>query len=141
MTQHQINLVKSSWEAATGKTVFMGELFYNRLFELAPETKPLFNVTVNQQSNKLVVMLSYIINKLDKLPDIIDEVAKLARQHLQYGVKPAHYALGGEIFLWSLEKVFGESWNEELEGAWSTCYFTLTNAMINAAGYTEQNAA
>jgi len=141
MTQHQINLIKSSWQAAAPNALLVGELFYNRLFELAPETKPLFGVTVSQQSNKLIVMLSYIINKLDRLPDIIDEVAKLARQHVQYGVKPAHYALGGEIFLWSLERVFGERWNEELEEAWTTCYFTLTNAMIHAAGYTEQNAA
>jgi nitric oxide dioxygenase len=141
MTQQQINLVKSSWQAAAPNALLVGEFFYNRLFEIAPETKPLFNVTVSQQSNKLVVMLSYIINKLDKLPDIIEEVAKLARQHVEYGVKPEHYALGGEIFLWSLEKGFGDSWNEELNEAWKTCYFTLTNAMIHAAGYTSQNAA
>ncbi|HEV8284580.1 MAG TPA: globin domain-containing protein [Chitinophagaceae bacterium] len=141
MTQHQINLVKSSWQAAASKSVLVGEFFYSRLFELAPETKDLFGVTVLQQSNKLAVMLSYIINKLDKLDDIIDEVAKLARQHVSYGVTPEHYALGGGIFLWSLEKVFGDSWNEELKDAWETCYITLTDAMIQAADYSRQDAA
>jgi len=141
MTQHQIDLVKSSWKAAAANSELVGEFFYSRLFEIAPETKPLFSVTVSQQSHKLAVMLSYIINKLDKLEDIIEEVAKLARQHVNYGVKPEHYALGGGIFLWSLEKVFGGSWNEELKDAWETCYITLTDAMIQAAGYTRQEAA
>jgi hemoglobin-like flavoprotein len=141
MTQHQIDLVKSSWKAAADSSELVGEFFYSRLFEIAPETKPLFGVTVSQQSHKLAVMLTYIINKLDRLGDIIEEVAKLARQHVTYGVKPEHYALGGGIFLWSLEKVFGDSWNEELKEAWETCYITLTSAMIDAAGYTRQDAA
>lgn len=125
---------------ATKDHAAVGHLFYNRLFEIAPETKALFGVTVSTQSDKLGIMLSYIINKLDKLDDIIDEVAKLARQHAMYGVKPQHYVLGGEIFLWSLEKLFGDSWNEELKEVWTICYITLTEAMINAAEY-KANAA
>ena len=89
----------------------------------------------------MAIILYYIINKLDKLDDIIDEVAKLARAHASYGVKPDHYALGGGIFLWSLEKVFGDRWNEELKDAWETCYVTLTDAMISSAEYPRQDAA
>jgi nitric oxide dioxygenase len=141
MTSHQINLIKSSWAVAGAKDhTAVGQLFYNRLFELAPETKELFGVSVSTQSDKLGIMLSYIINKLDKLDDIIDEVAKLARAHASYGVTPEHYVLGGDIFLWSLEKLFGDSWNEELRDAWADCYATLVTAMINAAGYTADAA-
>ena len=136
MTPHQINLIKSSWATVAAKDhSVIGQLFYNRLFELAPESKDLFGVTVATQSDKLGIMLSYIINKLDKLDDIIDEVGKLARAHASYGVTPQHYALGGDIFLWSLERLFGDSWDEELKEAWTDCYSTLVTAMINAAGY------
>ena len=65
MTPHQINLIKSSWAVAGAKDhTAVGHLFYNRLFELAPETKELFGVSVSTQSDKLGIMLSYIINKL-----------------------------------------------------------------------------
>jgi len=136
MTPHQINLIKSSWAPVAAKDhTAVGHLFYNRLFEIAPETKDLFGVSVSTQSDKVGIMLSYIINKLDKLDDIIDEVAKLARAHASYGVAPEHYALGGDVFLWSLERLFGDSWNEELKEAWADCYATLVTAMINAVGY------
>ena len=141
MTQQQINLIKSSWAVASSNASAVGHLFYDRLFEIAPETKALFGVTVYEQSDKLGIMLSYIINKLDKLDDIIDEVAKLARQHANYGVRPGHYTMGGEIFLWSLEKLFGDLWNEELKEAWTVCYNTLTSAMIDAADYSKLDAA
>ena len=141
MTPHQINLIKSSWTPVAAKDhTAIGHLFYNRLFEIAPETKDLFGVSVSTQSDKVGIMLSYIINKLDKLDDIIDEVAKLARAHASYGVTPEHYALGGDVFLWSLEKLFGDSWNEELKEAWADCYATLVTAMINAAEYTADAA-
>jgi nitric oxide dioxygenase len=140
MTPHQINLIKSSWSQVKDHTA-VGNLFYTRLFELAPETKSLFSVTVDTQSDKLGIMLGYIVNRLDKLDDIIDEVAKLARQHAAYGVRPEHYELGGGIFLWCLEKLFAERWNEELRQAWTDCYGTLTNAMIDAAEYSKLDAA
>jgi nitric oxide dioxygenase len=140
MTPHQIYLIKSSWSQVKDHTS-VGNLFYNRLFELDPASRNLFSVTVDAQSDKLGLMLGYIINKLERLDDIIDEVAKLARAHANYGVKPEHYELGGGIFLWCLEKLFGDNWNEELKQAWTDCYITLTTAMIEAAGYSELNAA
>jgi len=142
MTQQQIDLIKSSWAGVAKKDhTAVGQLFYNRLFEIAPETKSLFGVTVDMQSDKLGLMLSYIINKLDKLDDILDEVVKLAKAHASYGVRPEHYALGGDIFLWSLEKLFDKDWTDELKQAWTDCYVTLTTAMIDAADYAKANAA
>jgi hemoglobin-like flavoprotein len=143
MTHQQINLIKSSWGlVGTIDPETVGALFYNRLFEIAPEVKPMFSrTTVAEQSKKLLAMLSYVIAKLDKLEDIIDEVAKLAQRHRQYGVKEDHYMIVGAALLWTLEKGLGDNWNEELKEAWTTCYVTLSSAMINAAGYAHQDAA
>jgi hemoglobin-like flavoprotein len=86
-------------------------------------------------------MISYVINKLDKPDDIINEVAKLAQRHVAYGVKPFHYSVVGEALLWTLEKGLGEKWNGEVKEAWATCYKILSEAMINAAGYDEREVA
>lgn len=132
MTSNNIELVKNSWAKVSGmdeQTV--GALFYNRLFEIAPEVKPMFSRTpMPEQSKKLLIMLSYVIAKLDRLPDIIDEVEKLAQRHSAYGVKDAHYSAVGEALLWTLEKGLGEHWNDELKMAWMEVYATLVGAMI-----------
>lgn len=142
MTTQQIQLIKSSWSSVAAldqQTV--GSLFYNRLFEIAPEVKPMFRGSMPEQSKKLLTMLAYVINKLDKLDDILEEVAKLAQRHVTYGVKDKHYAVVGEALLWTLEKGLGDKWSEEVKEAWIVCYVTLSTAMINAADYVKQEAA
>ena len=134
MTSHEINLVKDSWKTVANIDMeTVGELFYNRLFEIAPEVKPMFSRSpMSEQSKKLLSALAYIIAKLDKLDDIIDEVQKLARKHTQYGVKESHYEAVGAALLWTLEKGLGDSWNEELKNAWIKTYTILSGAMIAA---------
>ena len=134
MTNHQITLVKNTWGmVASLDPVTVGGLFYNRLFEIAPPIRAMFRTPVAEQSKKLLTMIGYVINKLDKLEDIIDEVAKLAKGHVQYGVKAEHYSIVGEALLWTLEKGLAEHWTEEVKEAWVLCYTTLANAMIAAA--------
>jgi hemoglobin-like flavoprotein len=142
MTNKQIDLVKSSWAmVATIDPVTVGGLFYNRLFEIAPQLKHMFRNPMPEQSKKLLAMINYVIGKLDKLDVILDEVAKLARRHAGYGVKPDHYTIVGEALLWTLEKGLAENWNSEVKEAWTDCYQILSSAMINAAEYREQHAA
>lgn len=141
MTTSNIELVKKSWElVAKIDMETVGGLFYNRLFELVPEVKPMFSrAPIAEQSKKLLTMLSYIISKLNKLEQIMDEVAKLAQRHNKYGVKDEHYAAVGTALLWTLEKGLGEHWNEEVRTAWTEIYITLAGAMMTAQK--EENSA
>jgi hemoglobin-like flavoprotein len=142
MTQKQIALVKSTWAmVAVMDPVTVGEIFYSRLFDIAAQLRPLFHHPRPEQSKKLLAMINYVISKLDKLEDILHEVAKLAQRHVNYGVEPGHYILVGEALLWTLEKGLAENWNEEIKKAWTDCYQLLSSAMIHAAEVKEQNAA
>ena len=141
MTTQQIQHVKSTWAmVATLDAEVVGGLFYNRLFEIAPQIRPMFRAPIPEQSKKLLTMIGYVINKLDKLEDIIDEVAKLAQRHVQYGVEPAHYAIVADALLWTLEKGLGEHWTTEVKEAWVLCYTTLAQAMIAAADQSQAAA-
>ncbi len=134
MTIRQITLVQESFDlVAKIPAEVVGELFYNHLFEISPEVKPLFgNAQMPEQSRKLITMLAYVIGKLDKLDSIMEEVAKLAQRHVKYGVTPEQYQPVGTALLWTLEKGLGSNWNEELGEAWTLCYVTLSGAMIEA---------
>lgn len=134
MNTKQIELVRKSWTMVSSlDSVVVGNLFYNRLFEVAPDVKHMFRTPIAEQSRKLLAMLAYIISKLDKLDEIKDEVSKLAVRHVHYGVKEIHYRSVGSALLWTLEKGLGENWNDELKEAWTSCYIMLSNAMIQAA--------
>ena len=142
MTTQQIDLIRATWKLVAANADQAGPLFYETLFEIAPELKPMFSrTTVPEQSKKLLAMLSYIINKLDSLEDILDEIAKLARRHVNYGVEEKHYGYVGAALLMTLEKGLGDAWNDEVKDAWTTCYGILSSAMMNAAGYAEKRAA
>lgn len=131
MNTNQILLVEESFNlVAKIPAEAVGSLFYNRLFEIAPEVKPLFkNTDIREQSRKLLSMLSYIIAKLDNIETILEEVAKLSRRHVKYGVQDYHYEKVGEALLWTLEQGLGTNWNAETKEAWLACYTLLAGAM------------
>ncbi len=133
MNNNQISLVKNSFAlVAKIPAETVGELFYNHLFEIAPEVRPMFRNDMPEQSRKLISMLSFVISKLDNLESIIEEVGKLAKRHIKYGVDAKHYQPVGAALLWTLEQGLGSNWNEEVKTSWTLCYVTLSNAMIEA---------
>ena len=132
MNTNQITLVKDSF-GLVGKLPVetVGQLFYGRLFQIAPEVRPLFRSTsIPEQSRKLIGMLSYIINKLDNLDSILEEVTKLAQRHVKYGIEEYHYEKVGEALLWTLEQGLGRNWTMAVKDAWIACYTLLSGAMI-----------
>ena len=131
MTEKQIQLVKESWKHVAPISDVAADLFYNRLFEVAPGVRPLFKGDVREQGRKLMGMLSMIVNKLDSLETLLDEIKSLAQRHNKYGAHPAHYQVVGECLIWTLEKGLGEKWNKETEESWIGAYTILSGAMIS----------
>src|SRR5215218_8256772 len=136
MTQRQIQLIKNTWSLFQAMNpVLVGDVFYTKLFIAVPKVKPLFRITTEEQSEKLIEMLNVIVGRLDRLHELDDEIKGLAVRHIRYGVKREHYQHVGNALLWTLENGLGRDWNEEVKEAWRTCYQTLSTTMINAAGY------
>ncbi|MEO5592988.1 MAG: globin domain-containing protein [Chitinophagaceae bacterium] len=140
ITPQQIKLVKESWQSiAAMDALTTGEVFYNCLFEIAPEVKSMFSrASMNEQSGKLIYMIDNIIRNLDNMENIMDSIAKLAGRHVNYGVQEEQYTMVGRALLWTLQKASGEKWDNELKQAWINCYTILAEVMIKAAKQNEQ---
>ena len=130
MKAKQIQLVKETWGYVIAKSDEAGELFYSRLFEVAPGVKHMFKGEMKEQSRKLMGMITVIVAKLDKLDTIINDIKSLAQRHNKYGTKREHYAVVGECLIWTLQKGLGSRWTSEMEQAWITVYKILSQAMI-----------
>jgi len=141
MTEEQVALVKRSWNFFRDlDPIFVGDVFYGKIFLDAPELTKLFHTSRDQQSRKLVDMLSVIVGHLHILNELNDEITQLAKRHVQYGVKAHHYKIVGTALLWTLQKGLGQDWNEKVKEAWAACFSTLSDAMIKASGYSTTTA-
>jgi hemoglobin-like flavoprotein len=133
MTPEQIQLVKTSWTQIVPISDQAAQLFYARLFEVAPEVKPLFKGDMIEQGAKLMMMLNTAVNSLERLDQIVPAIQAMGRRHVDYGVKDEHYDYVGEALLWALEQGLGDGFTDEIKAAWTDTYTLLAETMKAAA--------
>jgi hemoglobin-like flavoprotein len=140
MTPDQIKLVQDSFAKVVPISETAAVLFYDRLFEIAPQVKAMFPADMIEQRRKLMAMLATVVHGLDHLESILPAASALAKRHVGYGARAEHYPVVGAALLWTLEKGLGDAWTPELAGAWSAAYETLSRFMI-AEAYGRPQAA
>lgn len=140
MTPEQVTLVQQSFAKVVPIADQAAVIFYNRLFEVAPQVRPMFTGDMAEQQRKLMAMLSTVVTGLSRLETILPATSALATRHVGYGAQPAHYPVVGSALLWTLEKGLGEAWTPEVADAWTEAYGTLSGFMISEA-YGKQAAA
>ncbi|MBV6656583.1 MAG: hemin receptor [Devosiaceae bacterium] len=133
MTEEQIGLVQGSFKQVAPIADTAAGLFYGRLFEIAPEVKPLFKGDMTEQGAKLMATLGVVVNGLSNPSSILPAAQALAVKHVEYGVTPAHYAPVGEALIWTLDQGLGDAFTDELKEAWVAAYTLLSGVMIDAA--------
>lgn len=133
MTDAEIRLVKQSWKTLRAiDPVIVGDLFYSKLFMANPSLRNMFPKKMDEQYTKLMDMLSVIIARLDRMDELNEDIAAMARRHVHYGVRPAHYKLVGNALLWTLRQGLGQDWTIDVEQAWTKCYSNLADTMMRA---------
>jgi hemoglobin-like flavoprotein len=108
------------------------DLFYGRLFEIAPEVRPMFPEDMKEQKVKLMAMLGTAVINLHKLDEILPAVKALGERHKSYGVTTAHYAPVGAALLWTLEQGLGADFTPDVKAAWTETYTALAGVMTSA---------
>jgi hemoglobin-like flavoprotein len=140
MTPEQVILIQQSFAKVAPIAEPAAVLFYGRLFEIAPEVKPLFRGDMTEQGRKLMATLAVVVNGLSNLESILPAASALARKHVAYGVKAEHYGPVGVALIWTLERGLGAEWTPELAAAWTAAYTTLSGYMVSEA-YGRREAA
>src|ERR1700685_1906534 len=133
MTPDQVNLVQQSFAKVAPISETAAVLFYDRLFEIAPQVKAMFPDDMTSQRKKLMMMLAAVVNGLGNLESILPAASGLATRHVSYGAKAEHYPVVGAALLWTLEKGLGDGWTPDVAEAWTAAYGTLSGYMISEA--------
>jgi len=133
MTPEQVKLVQRSFAEVAPIADEAAMIFYDRLFEIAPQVKTLFPADITEQRRKLMATLAIVVNGLSSLESILPAASSLATRHVAYGAKPEHYPVVGSALLWTLEKGLGPAWTKDVADAWTAAYTLLSGFMINQA--------
>ncbi len=132
MTPEQIQLVRLSFVKVMDIKDAAGKLFYQRLFEIAPDVRPMFTSDIDKVASKLMETLAVAIGSLRNPGALTAMLEQLSQRHVRYGVRDEHYGKVGEALLWTLEKGLGDDFTPEVKAAWTALYGTVSGIMIGA---------
>lgn len=135
MNDMDIRLVQESFTKVEPIADTAAELFYDRLFELDGDLKPLFHSDLEEQGRLLMKMVGTAVDHLTDLDTLVPIVQRLGARHKIYGVAPSHYDTVGQALLWTLEQGLGDHFTPEVASAWANAYGLLSGVMMEAAGY------
>ena len=133
MTPEQITLVQEIFKQVQPIAAQAADLFYGRLFEIAPQVRTLFPEDLTEQKRKLMAMLGTAVGSLHRISEIVPAVQALGRRHAGYKVTAEHYKPVGEALIWTLEQGRGDAFTPPIKTAWLEAYTMLANVMKEAA--------
>ena len=117
------------------------DVFYGRLFAVAPSVKPLFAGTdLKRQKAMLLAALVLLRRSLRDLESVTPALRELGARHVRYGAQPQHYPVVGEVLIASMAEVAGDAWTSEYEQAWTEAFTIVAGAMLEGAEAAEAAA-
>ena len=131
----QIRLVRESLPRVRERLVPASMDFYDNLFALAPELRPLFRSDIASQGMRFMSTLATIADLLDAPAELGTEIDELAKAHAGVGVQAAHFAPMGAALMVTLAETLGEEFTPELQAAWHAAYDHFAALMIARGGF------
>jgi hemoglobin-like flavoprotein len=142
LTANDIMLVRASFARVMPIKNAAADLFYDRLFEVAPQLRRMFPADLHEQKRKLMAMLATAVGGLNDLEALVPKVKALGARHVGYGARAADYDVVGEALLWTLERGLGEAFTPDVRAAWTKVYGVLAATMqAGAAELSDMQAA
>src|SRR5215469_3733974 len=129
MTPAQRRLVRDSFELLREDARPLVLLFYGKLFEMDPAARRLFHNDIALQGQKLVDMLTQIVDALDDFQSMQVRLAELGRKHAGYGVRLDQYETLTSALLWAIAQALEGNFDPPTREAWSLAITSICTAM------------
>jgi uncharacterized protein YjbI with pentapeptide repeats/hemoglobin-like flavoprotein len=129
-----VEVLVSSFEKVKPHADKFAASFYENLFEIHPEVKPLFGTAdMKNQQKKLLNSLVLVLENL-RNPEALEPVLKaLGGRHIGYGVTAKYYRPVGEALLMTFEQYLQADWTPDVKKAWLNAYRAITALMLKGA--------
>jgi nitric oxide dioxygenase len=118
MNERQRTLVQESFGRLVPVAALAADLFYARLFQLAPGLRPRNAVDLQERGHELMRTISDCVSHPDQAP-LLPAVEEVCWQQGCDGVKDGRDRTVGEALLWTLERGLGQAFTPEVREAWT----------------------
>ena len=133
-----VELLETSFDLIAPRGQELVDRFYDRLFETAPGTRPLFEtVDMDTQKSSLLAILITLRESLRDLSVIAPDLEELGARHVEYGARSEHYPVVGAVLLETMAEMGGSAWTPEYTSAWAEAYNVVQDLMLQGAGQQE----
>lgn len=132
-------LVRHTWSLILPERKQVCARFYERLFEVHPELRPLFKGDLARQTGLFVTMINTVISAVDDTRPVRPLLQTLGARHAEYGVPASAYAKFEVVLLDTLTETLGDSFSPAARAAWAQVFEDL--AAIMQAGAVAAEAA
>jgi nitric oxide dioxygenase len=133
VTPDQLELIELTSDALLSVDGRLADRFYERLFEIAPDTRLLFGRDLEEQKIKLLNMLASLVGAVRNRELFASILSHLGRRHAGYGVVVAHYSATGTALMASLAEILGPRFTEPVSEAWKALYDDVEREMLHGA--------
>lgn len=133
LTPTQVELLRDSFVAVLLDQQRAGQLFYDHLFAIAPEVRPLFGHNMAAQRRVLIQTLAMTVTGLGNVATLQPAITALGRRHGSYGVRTEHYPPVGEALIHMVKVMGGSAFDADTEDAWRVAYVYIADRMIAAS--------
>ena len=104
-------------------------IFYDKVFEMAPGVRSLFRNNMTDQGRLLTHMLGGIVYSLSRPEHLRSGLKRLGENHVNYGVREDHYPIIKEAMLYAIGESMGDRRTEKTLDAWNAALDYVINAM------------
>lgn len=136
MTPEEITRIEAAAASLPAVAESFSRFFYDTLFEIAPELRPLFPDDLGEQEAKLFDELQALITLGLDLSDggtsFTSRAHDLGHRHVDYGTQPVHYELLGQALLVALAE-FVPDWGPTDRAAWIRLYGLVAQTMLEGS--------
>jgi hemoglobin-like flavoprotein len=141
MTPAQLRLLQRSFNKIEPHSERFGAMFYDRLFVIAPGTRPMFRTDLKAQQSKFMKVIKEVVElhlrAMVSLPVTAQASGEATlpgafwsgKLHAAYGVRLEDFEKMKEALLWALEQTLQGDMTPEIGDAWSVAYDIVVRAM------------
>jgi hemoglobin-like flavoprotein len=133
-----VALVRESCQWLPSDPGALTRRFYELLFDLAPQVRPMFPEDLSEQSDRLLQALLAAVAALDHPVDAERQLRRLGAAHrTRYGVTEEMYVYVGHALIRAVREVTGTT-SVSVSSAWAAVYEWLAAHMIDGARQLER---
>ena len=132
LTDRQMALVRTSFQALRDDPQPRFAEFYDALFRHAPELRPMFrDEDMGGQGMRFMSTLAVIVDNLHHPEALEERYADLGAGHRAMGVKAEHFEPMGKALIDTLAESLGAKFTDETRQAWEAAYAEVSHTIIS----------